>query len=158
MLAQLSPVSMDTVSIDTRARVLIVLLAALAGIPASAAGQGKAGPDQAALDDAVRLGTTATLAPLCGLREEVWAFDLRRAAILRATRTDRPDDEALRAAPGSTLVQGALGYAEAEALENFAEKAPASTCGPMASSPELRDADAAVQDFRTLKAANQSGS
>ena len=139
-------------------RVLIGLLAALAGLPAPAAGQGKAGPDQVALDDAVRLGTTATLAPLCGLREEAWAFDLRRAAILRATRTGRPDDEALRAAPGSALVQGALGYAETEALEDFAGKAPAAACGPLASSPELRDADAAVQEFRALKAASQSGS
>ncbi len=142
----------------TRAPVLMTLLAALAGMPSPAAGQGRVGPDQTALNEAVRLGTTATLAPLCGLREEGWAFDLRRAAILRATRTDRPDDEALRAAPGSASVQGVLGYAEVEALEDFAGSPPASTCGPLASSPELRDADAAVQEFRTLKAANQPGS
>ncbi|MGI4942428.1 MAG: hypothetical protein ACRYHQ_17995 [Janthinobacterium lividum] len=128
-------------------RVLIGMLALLGAAPALAAG-----PDQAALDDAVRLGTMATLAPLCGVRDEPWAFDLRRAAILRSTGTNRPDDGALRTAPGSTLVQGALGYAETEATENFAEQAPEATCGPLADSTELRDADAIVQMFRALKA------
>ena len=128
-------------------RVLIGMLALLGAAPALAAG-----PDQAALDDAVQLGTVATLAPLCGIRDEPWAFDLRRAAILRSTGTHQPDDGALRTAPGSTLVQGALGYADTEATENFAGKAPEATCGPLAGSTELRDADAIVQMFRALKA------
>ena len=139
-------------------RVLTGLLALLAAAPALAAAPDQAGPDQAGLDDAVRLGTTATLAPLCGVRDDLWAFDLRRAAILRATRTGRPDDGALRTAPGSALVQGALGYADTEATEDFAEKAPAATCGPLAGSAELRRADGIVQRFRALKAASPPGS
>ena len=144
-------------------RVGIGLAAVLASLPALAAGpQGSGpqatGPDQPALDGAVRLGAMATLAPLCGLRDEAWAFDLRRAALLRATRGDRPDDEALRAAPGSPLVQSALGYAETEALEDFAGQAPAKTCGPLAAGGDLRDADEAVRAFRALKAASTPGS
>ncbi len=138
-------------------RALIGVLTLLAALPAVRPALG-AGPDQAALDDVVRLGTTATLAPLCGARDEAWAFDLRRAAILRATRTERPDDDALGAAPGSALVQGALGYAEAEALEDFAAKPPVTTCSALNGSRELRDADAAVQAFRALKAGRQAGS
>ena len=134
-------------------RMLTGMRALLAGAPAWAAG-----PDQAALDDAVRLGATATLAPLCGVRDELWAFDLRRAAILRATRTDRPHDEALRKAPGSASVQGALGYAEAEALEDFAGEAPARTCTALEGGAELGRADAIVEEFRALKAVSPPGS
>lgn len=108
-------------------------------------------PDQQALDEAVRLGTVAALAPLCGLREEAWAFDLRRAAILEATRTGRPEDQALEQAPGSGLVIGALSFAEAEALEDFAEGTPAKTCGPLRGSPGLARADEVVRSFRNLK-------
>jgi hypothetical protein len=108
--------------------------------------------DQAALDRAVRLGTMAALAPLCGLREEAWAFDLRRATILDATRTIDPDDAALERAPGSQHVIGAMTYAETEALEDFAQAPAPATCGPLAHDPELAHADAVVQAFRALKA------
>lgn len=133
--------------------VLAGVLAALAGVPATAAG-----PDGAALDEAVRLGATATLAPLCGLRDEAWAFDLRRAAIHGSTGADRPDDDALRTAPGSVLAQGALGYAEAEALEDFAGRPPGATCDPLRDSAELQQADGIVQAFRALKGRYSPGS
>ena len=114
------------------------------------------GPSQAALDDAVQLGTVATLAPLCGLRDESWAFDLRRAAILEATRAPTPDDPALRSAPGSDLAIGALSFADAEALESFAEASPTATCDPLRGDPELARADGVVQAFRALKARKPS--
>lgn len=105
----------------------------------------------AALDEAVRLGTVATLAPLCGLREEAWSFDLRRAAILDATRSADPEDGALSAAPGGKLVTGALSFAEAEALEDFAEASPSATCPKLAGSQDLQRADALVAQFRARK-------
>ena len=122
----------------------VVLLA----LPATA---GAVEPSQDSLDEAVRLGTVAALAPLCGLREEAWAFDLRRAAILEATRTDRPEDPALKHTPGSELVVGALSFAEAEALEDFAEGTPDKTCGPLRGSADLARADGLVERFRELK-------
>ena len=106
---------------------------------------------QAALDDAVALGTVATLAPLCGLRAEGWSFDLRRAALLDATHAPAPDDHALATVPGSDMVTGALSFAEAEALESFAEASPAATCGPLADSADLHRADALVDAFRARK-------
>jgi hypothetical protein len=107
--------------------------------------------DQAALDDAVALGTVATLAPLCGLREEGWSFDLRRATILDATKAPAPDDHALATAPGSDLVTGALSFADAEALESFAEAPPATTCGKLVGSQEMHRADTMVAGFRARK-------
>ena len=121
-------------------------------------GQAASGPSQAALDDAARLGTVATLAPLCGMRDEAWSFDLRRAAVMDATRAPQPDDETLRRVPGRDLAVAALSHAEAEALEAFAEAPASSTCGPLARDPELARADRIVQAFRLLKAAAKPGS
>lgn len=115
------------------------------------------GPSQAALDETVKLGTMAALAPLCGLREEAWAFDLRRAAILDATRAPSPGDPALKAAPGSNLVIAALSFAEAEALESFAEAPAAHSCAPLARDPELERADRIVQAFRALTSRPKPG-
>jgi hypothetical protein len=114
-------------------------------------GRNQAGPDQAGLEAAVQLGTLATLAPLCGLRAEEWAFDLRRAALMEATRSARPDDPALRAAPGRALVEGALSFADTEATESFAEAPHAETCEPLAANPDLLRADGIVRAFRALK-------
>ncbi len=100
---------------------------------------------QADIDEAVRRGTVATLAHICGLRDEAWAFDLD------ATHAARPDDETLRQAPGNQLITTAMTYAETEALEDFAESAPAVTCEPMKRNPELARADKIVHDFRFLK-------
>ena len=98
-------------------------------------------------DPLVRWGTIATLAPLCGVRDQAWSFDLRRAELQRATRSRRPDDQSLGDAPGSSGAQAALSYAESEALEDFAANPPA-TCRPLASDPALREADAIVRAFR----------
>ena len=111
----------------------------------------QAAPSQAALDEAVRLGGVAALAPLCGLRAESWAFDLRRAAIFGATRATRPSDQALRDAPDSQMVVGALSFGEAEALEEFAKAAPAETCSPLKIDPDLARADDIVRAFLELK-------
>ena len=105
-------------------------------------------PSQADTDTLVQLGRLATLGSICSLRDESWAFDLRRAAIQSATRSQRFDDPALRAAPGSAEAQAALGYAEAESLEDFADTPPEQTCGPLASSPDLKQADDIVRAFR----------
>jgi hypothetical protein len=105
----------------------------------------------AGTEDLVRLGRIATTAPLCGLRDEPWAFDLRRAALQSATSSARFDDRALEAAPGSDQAQAALGYAEMEALEDFAEAPPAQTCGPLAQSPDLARADEVVRAFRAQR-------
>ena len=126
------------------------LMAALCFIAATATAQ--PGPGRAALDEAVRLGTVATLAPLCGMRDETWSFDLRRAMLMAATRAPRPDDAALEQAPGRNLAEGALSFAEAEALESFAESPAPATCGPLAHDPDLVRADQTVQAFRALKA------
>ncbi len=85
---------------------------------------------------------------LCGIREENWAFDLRRAAIQSATRTPRYDDPGIKGAPGSDLAVSALSFAEAEALESFAEAAPTETCEPLTQHPELARADRMVREFR----------
>ena len=121
-------------------------------------GHAASGPSQAALDDAVRLGAVATLAPLCGMRDEAWSFDLRRAAVMDVTRAPQPDDETLRRVPGRDLAVAALSHAEAEALEAFAKTPASNTCRPLAHDPELARADQIVQAFRALRAAAKPGS
>jgi hypothetical protein len=120
-------------------------------------GQAPSGPSQAALDDAVRLGTVAALAPLCGMRDEAWSFDLRRATLMETTRAPQADDEALRRIPGRDLAVAALSHAEAEALEAFAETPASNTCDPLKDDPDLLRADRIVQAFRLLKAAAKPG-
>ena len=127
------------------------IAAAVAAMLAAGVASAQPGPSQAALDDAVQLGTVAALAPLCGLREEDWSFDLRRATILGATGDGKADDRALAEAPGSNLVIGALSFAEAEALESFAEAAPVTSCNALAGSEDLSRADALVAAFRARK-------
>ena len=109
-------------------------------------------PSQSSLDEAVRLGSVAALAPICALRTENWAFDLRRAAILEATRATRSDDPSLHNAAGSRLVVGALSFAEAEALESFAAAAPAKTCESLRVVPELVRADGLAKALQELRA------
>ncbi len=103
---------------------------------------------QTPADDLVKLGGLATLAPLCGLRNQDWGFDLRRAEIQSATHSRRFDDEALRAAPGSDQAVAALSYAESEALENFAAASPLQTCGELTVNPDMDRADDIVRAFR----------
>lgn len=73
---------------------------------------------------------------------------LRRIELQSATRNKRFDDPALKSAPGSDAATAALSYAEAEALEDFAEAAPERTCVPLANSPDLRRGDEIVRAFR----------
>lgn len=126
-----------------------VAIAGALALAAGLSGATAAEADQHKLDEAVRLGTVAALAPLCGFREEAWAFDLRRAAIQETTGS-APDDPALEQAPGSNMVVGALSFAEAEALEDFAQAAPAETCGPLRTSQDLARADGMVDRFRAM--------
>ncbi len=120
------------------------IAAMLAGLWLPAAAQ----PSQDAIADTVEIGGMAALAPVCGLRDEAWSADLRRSTIQAATGTAGHDDAALKAAPGSGVVIGALSYAEDEALEAFAGKPAGVTCGPLSSSPVLARADAMVRRFR----------
>ena len=122
-------------------------MAVLAGLGLGGAAAQPA-PSQDQLDDTVRLGGLAALAPICGVRDEEWAADLRRAAIQSATGTMVHDDPGLMAAPGSDLAAGALSYAEAEALESFAEAPAPVTCAPLAHDPALDRADGLVRGFR----------
>ncbi len=137
-------------------RIVIVLIGSIAALSNTALSntalaQTPPNLSQADIDEAVRRGTIATLAHICGLRDEAWAFDLRRSTILDATHAARPDDETLRQVPGNQLITTAMTYAETEALEDFAESAPAVTCEPMKRNPELARADKIVHDFRILK-------
>ena len=116
------------------------------------------GPSKDQLAESVRLGSLAALAPVCGLRDERWAADLRRSAIQSATGSQGHQDGDLAAAPGSNMVVGALSFAEAEALEAFAEAAPDATCGPLGHDPNLTRADRIVRDFRAQASPAAPGS
>jgi hypothetical protein len=106
-------------------------------------------PSTAELDTAIHRGTLASLAPLCHLRDEPWAEDLRRASVQDITHAKTPDDPTLQSAPGSNLAANALGFADAEALEDFAETSPEAACAKLAADPGLPDADRRVAAYRT---------
>ncbi len=136
------------------ARTKMVMLALAAGLCAGPARAEPApgvttGPWEHQLADTVRLGSVAALAPICGLRDESWAADLRRAAIQSATRSNAYDDPSLKRAPGSNLAISTLSFAEAEALESFAQASTAATCEPLAISADLDRADRIVLRFRS---------
>jgi len=105
-------------------------------------------PSGQSLADAATFGAVATLAPLCGLRDEAWSIDLRRAATQTATGSSATDDAALSHAPGGGQVAAALGYGDMEALEDFAADTPETTCTALRENPALGRADAAVDAFR----------
>jgi hypothetical protein len=125
-----------------------LVAAALLGFVTQVRSQEAAPVAQADLDLAVKRGSIATLAPLCKMRDEKWAEDLRRAAMQDATRATMPDDPSLKSASGSDLAAGALGFADAEALEDFAEASPLVACGKLAHDPGLQAADRRVADYR----------
>ena len=100
------------------------------------------------LADAATFGAVATLAPLCGLRDEAWSADLRRAAAQAATGSTATDDAALSRAPGGGQASAALGYGDMEALEDFAAGTHAETCKSLRDNAALGRADAAVDAFR----------
>ena len=84
--------------------------------------------------DAATFGAVAALAPLCGLRDDGWARDLRAAGL-----------ESLR---GSGEAKAALGYGEMEALEDFAADGKVESCAALARNPALGLGDAAVAAYR----------
>ena len=129
-------------------RVLLTMSLASGTASAAPAPEPQDDSSEMRLQDAVKLGTVATLASLCGLRDNGWVEDLRRASMQSATGTNATDDQRLRAAPGSNLAIGALSFAEAEALEDFAQAAPELSCRPLAASPDLVRADETVRAFR----------
>lgn len=105
-----------------------------------------AGQAQQAVADGAQFGAVATLAPLCGLRDDAWAADLRRAAMAAISGREATDDAALAAGNGQALV--ALGYGDMEALESFAADNPDVACRALRDNPALRNADTAVERFR----------
>jgi hypothetical protein len=105
-------------------------------------------PTGQSVADGATFGAVAALAPLCGLRDEAWSSDLRRAAIQTATGSASTDDAALSSAPGANQVAAALGYGDMEALEDFAADTPSATCQALRNNPALGRADAAVDAFR----------
>ncbi len=127
---------------------LVMLLGMAQGVAGQPATDAAPGPTQDGLAEAVRLGEVATLAPICGLRNQRWAADLRRSAIQSATGSHAQGDRDLAAAPGSNLVVGALSFAEAEALESFAEAPAKVACGQLRNDPDLGLADERVERFR----------
>jgi hypothetical protein len=118
----------------------IALVSPAAGQTRAPAGQGVA--------DAATFGAVATLAPLCGLRDEAWSADLRRAAMQIATNSAATDDATLTHAAGNGQAVAALGYGDMEALEDFAADTQAATCESLRQNPALGRADAAVVAFR----------
>jgi hypothetical protein len=105
-------------------------------------------PSGQGVADGATFGAVATLAPLCGLRNEAWSADLRRAAMQTATGNQATDDASLSSAPGANKVVAALGYGDMEALEDFAADTPDATCAALRKNPALGKADAAVDGFR----------
>jgi hypothetical protein len=87
--------------------------------------------------EALRFGSIATLAPLCGLRDDTWARDLRRAEL-----------QALAQSMSANEAAATLSYAEDEAVETFAETKPRATCDPLTHDPDLPRADEIVDAFR----------
>jgi hypothetical protein len=122
------------------------------------ASNARAQQSTAVLQDAENLGTLATLAPLCVLRDDSWAEDLRRATIGAATGTEAKDDASLHDAPGANVIISVLGDAEHEALEVFTEEPGGKTCTDVANAPDLARADRMVKAFRAGRAVVGAGS
>jgi hypothetical protein len=87
--------------------------------------------------EASTFGAVAAQAPLCGLRDEHWAEDLRLAA------RELPADP--------RQIVAALGYGDMEALEDFAADSPRVVCPALAANPALARADAAVARYREAR-------
>lgn len=101
--------------------------------------------------DATTFGAVAILAPLCGLHDEAWAQDLRRAARERASGSKATADAALAGEADAARLGAALGYGEMEALEDFAADTPAVTCKALGGNAALGQAEEAVRRFRQLR-------
>ena len=90
--------------------------------------------DPQAVADAATFGAVAAQSSLCGLRDEAWAEDLRRATQMLPADHDH--------------LVAALGYGDMEASEDFAADTPAVTCPALQANPALARADAMVAAFR----------
>jgi hypothetical protein len=123
-----------------------LVLAMMVGLWISA-GHAQA-PTGQGIANGATFGAVATLAPLCGLRDESWSADLRRAAMQTATGSAATDDAGLSSAPGANQVVAAMGYGDMEALEDFAADTPDATCAALRKNSALKGADAAVDAFR----------
>ena len=91
-------------------------------------------PVPQAVADAATFGAVAAQSSLCGLRDEAWAEDLRKA-----TQQLPADREHLVAA---------LGYGDMEANEDFAADKPEVVCPALQANPALARADALVAAYR----------
>jgi hypothetical protein len=98
------------------------------------AGTAQAQPTGQAIADGATFGAVATLAPLCGLRDDAWSADLRQAA--------------MQAGGDSAQAAAAIGYGDMEALEDFAADKQAATCSALGRNPALLRADAVVDALR----------
>jgi hypothetical protein len=136
----------------------VLLTTILFAAPASAQSFYGAGPARSDLDLTVRRGGLATLAPLCGMRDARWAQDLRKAAIQDATHAPEPDEPSLKGAAESDAAVSALGFADTEALEDFAAQSPKVACANLARDRGLADADLRVEKYRRDLARAQNGS
>ena len=125
-------------------RLALTMLAVVAWVSGVAAQT----PTGQTVADGATFGAVATLAPICGLRDEAWSADLRRAAMEAATGSTATDDAGLASAPGSNQVVAALGYGDMEALEDLAADKQDATCAALRQNPALIRADAAVDAFR----------
>jgi hypothetical protein len=125
----------------------VAMVVAMAGLARAQAPE-PIGIDEAGLRGVARYGAIATLAPLCALRDQDWGEDLRQAMVQEATGADVHDADDLRQAPGQQLAVAALGYADTEALEDFAEDTPGRTCDTLRANPDLRRADDHVRAWR----------
>ena len=125
----------------------LAIVAALGGV-AQAQMPERIGTDEAGLLGVARYCAIATLAPLCALRDQDWGEDLRQAMVQEATGADVHAADALRRAPGQQLAVAALGYADTEALEDFAEDTPGRTCDTLRANPDLGRADDHVRAWR----------
>jgi hypothetical protein len=130
---------------ETEVTMRFAVLLSIAFVSAASA-QTPLAADQS-VADAATFGAVATLAPLCGLRNEARASDLR-AAQQAVTGSRATDDDGLSHAPGNGRAVAALGYGDMEALEDFATDRPAATCAALKANPALGRADATVDTFR----------
>ena len=111
-----------------------LMLAALALLWSFHASAQSAKADPQAVADASTFGAVAAESSLCGLRDESWAEDLRKATQLLPADHDH--------------LVAALGYGDMEANEDFAADKPEVVCPALKANPALARADAMVAAYR----------
>ncbi len=122
--------------------ILMLLLAA--ALPTAAAEQ-----TESELAEVAQLGGLAATAPLCGLRDDGWAADLRGAAL--AAVPAETEQEKNRA-------QAALAHGDMEAIEDLADRSAPVACAALGRDPALARADDMVGAFRQRNGAANPGS